>query len=126
MMKILRCVKRASENYEIAISFCADVSDSNQMKNFHNNIIDEFGGVDVMYANAGVGGPAGPIDEIDHNEWKRCVEVNLFGAFYSASWASGIMKVQKMDALFLPHLLPDYLVFQIDLLMLQQSGVLLA
>ena len=45
---------------------------------------------------------AGPIDEIDHNEWKVC-EVNLFGAFYSASWASGIMKVQKMDALFSPH-----------------------
>ncbi len=88
-------VKRASENYEIAISVCADVSDSNQMKDFHNNIIDEFGGVDVMYANAGVGGPAGPIDEIDHNEWKRCIEVNLFGAFYSASWASRIMKVQK-------------------------------
>jgi NAD(P)-dependent dehydrogenase (short-subunit alcohol dehydrogenase family) len=88
-------VKTVSKNYEVAISFCADVSDSNQMANFHQHIMDEFGGVDIMYANAGVGGPAGPVDEIDHQEWARCVEVNLFGAFHSASWASRIMKIQK-------------------------------
>ena len=88
-------VKTVSKNYEVAISFCADVSDRNQMANFHQHIMDEFGGVDIMYANAGVGGPAGPVDEIDHQEWARCVEVNLFGAFHSASWASRIMKIQK-------------------------------
>lgn len=88
-------VKTVYKNYEVAISFCADVSDSNQMANFHQHIMDEFGGVDIMYANAGVGGPAGPVDEIDHQEWARCVEVNLFGAFHSASWASRIMKIQK-------------------------------
>ena len=42
-------LKKASENYEIAISFCADVSDSNQMKDFHNKINDELCGDDVMY-----------------------------------------------------------------------------
>ena len=88
-------VKTVSKYYKVAISFCADVSDSNQMVAFHQHIMDEFGGVDIMYANAGVGGPAGPVDIIDHQEWKRCVEVNLFGAFHSASWASRIMKLQK-------------------------------
>ena len=78
-------VKTVSKYYKVAISFCADVSDSNQMVAFHQHIMDEFGGVDVMYANAGVGGPAGSVDIIDHQEWKRCVEVNLFGAFHSAS-----------------------------------------
>ena len=36
-------VKRASENYGSHF-VCADVSDSNQMRDFHNNIIDEFAG----------------------------------------------------------------------------------
>ena len=40
-------VKTVSKNYEVAISFCADVSDSNQMANFHQHIMDEFGGVDI-------------------------------------------------------------------------------
>ena len=28
-------VKQVSKNFKMAISFCADVSDSNQMENFH-------------------------------------------------------------------------------------------
>ena len=48
-------VKTVSKYYKVAISFCADVSDSNQMVAFHQHIMDEFGGVDIMYANAGVG-----------------------------------------------------------------------
>ena len=92
-------VKQVSKNYKMAISFCGDVSDSNQMESFHCRILEEFQGVDVMHANAGVGGPAGSVDQIDHKDWKRCVEVNLFGAFHSASWASGVMKKQKTGSI---------------------------
>ena len=92
-------VKQVSKNFKMAISFCADVSDSNQMESFHCRILEEFKGVDVMHANAGVGGPAGSVDQIDHKDWKRCVEVNLFGAFHSASWASRVMKKQKTGSI---------------------------
>jgi NAD(P)-dependent dehydrogenase (short-subunit alcohol dehydrogenase family) len=38
------------------------------------------GELDVLVCNAGVYGPKGPIDEIDLEEWRRAVEINIMGA----------------------------------------------
>ena len=39
----------------------------------------QLGPVDLLINNAGAGGPAGPLWEIDPESWWRCVEVNLRG-----------------------------------------------
>lgn len=38
------------------------------------------GGIVILVANAGVYGPNGPSGETDWREWKRAVEINLFGS----------------------------------------------
>lgn len=50
------------------------------------------GGVDVLVNNAGSAGPTAPVEEIDPEEWRRCVEVGLSGQFYCIRQVVGAMK----------------------------------
>lgn len=40
---------------------------------------EAFGGLHILVNNAGVYGPKGPTDEVDFEEWRRCVDINLHG-----------------------------------------------
>ncbi|MEM6678966.1 MAG: SDR family oxidoreductase [Pseudomonadota bacterium] len=70
----------------------ADVTDQEAMAAFLAEVDDAFGGVDVLCANAGTGGPAGPIETLDLEAWRACLSVNLDGAFLACHWASARMK----------------------------------
>lgn len=72
----------------------ADVTDEAQMDAFLSEVEGIWGGVDVVCANAGTGGPAGRIEDLDYDAWKGCVEVNLFGAYLTCRWAARIMRTQ--------------------------------
>ncbi len=37
------------------------------------------GGVHALINNAGIYGPKGPTDEVDLDEWRRCLDINLMG-----------------------------------------------
>jgi len=56
-----------------------DVSDEAQVNAFVTAVRTAFGGVDVLVANAGVYGPMGPTESVPLAEWKRALEVNLYG-----------------------------------------------
>jgi len=77
-----------------AIAEVCDVRDETQMDAFFARVEDAWGGVDVVCANAGTGGPAGRIEDLDFQAWQDCVGVNLFGAFLTCRWAARVMKAQ--------------------------------
>jgi NAD(P)-dependent dehydrogenase (short-subunit alcohol dehydrogenase family) len=52
------------------------------------------GRLDVLFNNAGMFGPQGPIDEIPLSAWKQVVDVNLTGMFLCARAAFRIMRQQ--------------------------------
>ena len=60
----------------------ADVKDFNSQQEAVNLIIEKWGQLDVLIANAGVGHFA-PIDELDINSWNEIIDTNLTGVFYS-------------------------------------------
>lgn len=64
------------------------------MQTFFARVEAAWGGVDVVCANAGTGGPAGRIEELDYQHWQDCVGVNLFGAFLTCRCAARVMKAQ--------------------------------
>lgn len=58
-----------------------DVTDEGAMTSLAKRIGKDWGGLDVICANAGIKGPTGRIDEIDLQDWRDCLAVNLDGPF---------------------------------------------
>ena len=69
-----------------------DVSDENQVGQLFKEMSDTFGGLEILVNNAGIAGPTAPVEEIDPNEWRRSVVVNLNGAFYCTRLATPLLK----------------------------------
>ena len=59
----------------------ADVSDRAQVKALFDAAIATMGGLDVLVNNAGVAGPTGAVEEINPEDWDRCVDICLTGQF---------------------------------------------
>lgn len=84
-----------------AICFTADVTDELQMKTVFDKLLAQWNSLDVVCANAGIAGPAGAIDTLQLSDWKRCLDVNLDGAFLAAKEAAKCFKAQRSGLLIL-------------------------
>jgi NAD(P)-dependent dehydrogenase (short-subunit alcohol dehydrogenase family) len=81
-------------------SFRVDVSDRKQVQSLVDDVVSDQGGIDVLYANAGISlepgitDPAGGISAIETEAWERVVGVNLNGVVFSMGAAAEVMKKQ--------------------------------
>ncbi len=73
--------------YPKALAIEANVTDEPAIAGAVNQAAEAFRGLDVVCANAGTGGPAGPLETLDVAEWRACIDVNLTGAFLTAKYA---------------------------------------
>lgn len=71
-----------------------DVRDEAGMGAFLQAIESDWGGADVVCANAGIGGPAARIEDFAYDDWRDCISVNLDGAFLICRWAARVMRKQ--------------------------------
>jgi NAD(P)-dependent dehydrogenase (short-subunit alcohol dehydrogenase family) len=94
-------VDKFAEQFPNAKCFCASVTDQQQMQVVFNTLDKDWPSIDVIMANAGIAGPAGPIESLELDEWKRCLDVNLDGAFITAKWAAKRFKAQQSGLLIL-------------------------
>jgi NAD(P)-dependent dehydrogenase (short-subunit alcohol dehydrogenase family) len=69
-----------------------DAADEGEMVALFAAIRADWGGLDVLCANAGIKGPTAPIEDMDLGEWHACLAVNLDGAMIAAKHAARIMK----------------------------------
>lgn len=74
-----------------------DVRDESAVDALFARIEDEWGRLDVLFNNAGVGAPPVPIDELSVSAWREVVDINLTGMFLCARGAFGLMKRQTPD-----------------------------
>ena len=72
--------RRAAELGDRAAWFEADVTDLEGMQAVAAQVVERFGGIDVVIANAGVA-PNGSVASIDPAVFDRTIEVNLLGVF---------------------------------------------
>ena len=72
-----------------------DVCDENAMSALFKKINDKWAGLDVLCANAGVAGSTALIEDQDAEAFRKCLNVNLIGAFLSVKGSLPIMKKQK-------------------------------
>jgi NAD(P)-dependent dehydrogenase (short-subunit alcohol dehydrogenase family) len=61
-----------------------DVTSQEQLEALAASAFDRFGAVDALVANSGVGGPSGPLWELDRGAWEETFAVNVTGVFLSA------------------------------------------
>lgn len=64
-----------------------DVADRAAVARLFDEAIAALGGLDVLVNNAGIAGPTGKVDEINPEDWDRCVAVCLTGQFNCARLA---------------------------------------
>jgi len=72
-----------------------DVSDPESVSNLFDNTCNQFGRVDVLFNNAGLGARPVPLEELTVEEWRSVVDVNLTGAFLCTQAAFRVMKTQQ-------------------------------
>ncbi|MCZ4352779.1 SDR family oxidoreductase [Roseovarius aestuarii] len=87
-------VSAAAKELPNSLARTADVRDEAQMATFLDEVESAWGGVDVVCANAGTGGPAGLIEDLEYQAWQDCIAVNLHGAFLTCRWAARLMRAQ--------------------------------
>jgi NAD(P)-dependent dehydrogenase (short-subunit alcohol dehydrogenase family) len=73
----------------------ADVGDPESVAALFDMIKAEFGRLDLLVNNAGIGTPAVPMEDITFDQWNAIVGANLTGAFLCTQQAFRLMKAQN-------------------------------
>jgi meso-butanediol dehydrogenase/(S,S)-butanediol dehydrogenase/diacetyl reductase len=77
-----------------AITYACDVRDERQVEGLVARAVEEFGGVDVLVNNAGVGYLMQLVTEMDAEKWDAVLDVNLKGMFLCTKHAARRMIAQ--------------------------------
>lgn len=103
------CVDRAGEVEQTAkaitdaggtaLALKADASSESDVANAVDTAVKEFGKLDIFYANAGVSGGGKPFFELDANDWRQVLEVNLIGVYLAIKHAARVMVPNKKGSI---------------------------
>lgn len=96
-------VAEIQKNNGEAIPLVADISNPEQMQQVTQELVDKWGRLDIVFANAGINGVWAPIEELSPEEWDKTIDINLKGTFLTVKYAVPYLKKQGVP-LSLPHL----------------------
>jgi len=91
-------VRDITEAGGVAAALQVDVADSENVENFFAGVIDAFGRMDVLVNNAGASGPRKAVMDMDKDEIRSLLDVNLTGVFYCIHSASRHMAKSRGGA----------------------------
>jgi NAD(P)-dependent dehydrogenase (short-subunit alcohol dehydrogenase family) len=77
-----------------ALAIPADVTDATSVHTLFTRLHETFGRLDVLFNNAGVGGPPVPLEDLQLHQWETVISTNLTGSFLCTQEAFRIMKAQ--------------------------------
>ena len=75
-----------------------DVSKEADIENMVQQAMNEFGQLDILFNNAGIGGAFGSISDIDADEWDQSMAILLKSVFMGIKHASRVMKTNLNGA----------------------------
>ncbi|NYT58117.1 SDR family oxidoreductase [Alcaligenaceae bacterium] len=73
----------------------ADVSDPAAVQHLFEQISEHFGRLDLLFNNAGIFARSVSLEELEYEQWKAAVDINLTGAFLCTQGAFRLMKAQQ-------------------------------
>lgn len=77
------------------LAVATDVGQPEAVTALFARIREEFGRLDLLFNNAGIGTPAIPMEDLSYERWEAVLRVNLTGAFLCAQQAIRLMKIQQ-------------------------------
>ncbi|MBW4681347.1 MAG: SDR family oxidoreductase [Microcoleus vaginatus WJT46-NPBG5] len=77
-----------------AMPVIADISEADKMQQAYQQVVDKWGRLDIVFANAGINGVWAPIEELKPEEWEKTIKVNLTGTFFTVKYAVPYLKKQ--------------------------------
>ncbi|CAI8379643.1 MAG: 2,5-dichloro-2,5-cyclohexadiene-1,4-diol dehydrogenase [Acidimicrobiaceae bacterium] len=60
---------------------CIDVTEEDSVEGTLNEIVDEYGSLDIAFNNAGINHPSSKFHELELADWKEMIETNLTSVF---------------------------------------------
>jgi NAD(P)-dependent dehydrogenase (short-subunit alcohol dehydrogenase family) len=100
--------KQVLEQGGSAVAMRTDVRREAEVSASVDDIVAQWGGIDVMFANAGVrvpgprnqgGGGHTPFDELTLEAWQEVNDVNLLGVFLTCKHAARVMKPRRQGSI---------------------------
>lgn len=77
-----------------AMYVVGDVSEPEEVRRAVAQVAERWGRLDAVFANAGVNGVWAPVEELEVDEWRRTLDINLNGTFYTVKYAVPFLKRQ--------------------------------
>jgi NAD(P)-dependent dehydrogenase (short-subunit alcohol dehydrogenase family) len=87
-------VRTAGELADDIVPFVTDVADPASVAALFDGVAHQFGRLDLLFNNAGVGAPAVPIEDLPLDALRAVIDTNVLGAFLCTQHAIRIMKSQ--------------------------------
>jgi len=86
------CLTAASGPQPCIEACVADVADEADVDRMFAQALEHLGGLDILVNNAGVGGPVACVENVEPEEWRRTLDVNLTGTFLCTRRAVPLLK----------------------------------
>ena len=87
-----RVRQRIEQNGGEALAIEADVSHAEEMQKAVEQIIERYGRLDIVFANAGINGVLNTIEKMDVKDWKETIDINLTGTFLTLKFVVPYLK----------------------------------
>jgi NAD(P)-dependent dehydrogenase (short-subunit alcohol dehydrogenase family) len=81
--KLEETVKRIAEAGSEGLAVQGDVASYPDMERVVGEVVEKWGRLDVVFANAGINGVWAPIEELKPEEWEKTIAINLNGTFFT-------------------------------------------
>mgnify|MGYP001025289252 CR=1 FL=1 len=92
-------VRMATQTHPALHAVVGDVADTADTNRWVAEVVDLWGGVDVLVNNAGIAGPTALVEDIDPEAWRDCLAVNVDSHFLLARLVVPHMKEQRSGAI---------------------------
>ena len=75
-----------------ATATVADVGRRDDADRVFVDLLEKHGHLNILINNAGIAGPAAPVEDCDEDGWNECIQVNLTGTFYMTKRAIPLLR----------------------------------
>lgn len=84
-----------------ARAFDVDTSNPERVERSVLEAVEIFGGIDIVFVNAGINGVLAPIEELSLEDWEKTLDINLNGTFLTVKYAIPHLKKRGQGSIII-------------------------